>query len=237
MLAELSDHTTALHNQSICTVGEKSMKIHRPGHCIFGRKSGLPPESTSYVMHAIYVLLMWIMGKSILDDVNKRFPLMNNSAVSFEMLSSVKSIYNNVDSSVLPVDSSHQVRNKWKTKLLRDSAVGCYWVQLDLKGHIGIRAEHACAVNTFRDWRQCANSMQREATIIGNRGRADYVQKNDVEDLTNEHAGDKIFSLFLNLDLSRVTSIIRLRKRTVKDSTYMQAAQTDAKYKNRRVTR
>ena len=79
--------------------------------------------------------------------------------------------------------------------------------------------------------------MQRVATIIDNRGRADYVQKEDVEDLTNEHVGDKIFSLFLNLDSSRVTSIIKLRKRTGKHSTYLQAAQTEAKHKDRRVTR
>ena len=96
MLAELLDHTTALPNQSIYTVGEGSTTIHRSGHHTFGQKSDLPSDSTSCAMHVIHALVAWITGKSMLDDVNKRFPLMNNVGASFGMLSSVKSIYDNV---------------------------------------------------------------------------------------------------------------------------------------------
>ena len=93
------------------------MKIYRPGHCIFFWKSDLPPESTSCVMCVIYVLVMWITGKSILDNANKQFPLLNNAGVSFGILSSVQLINDNVEWSILPIKSSHQGSSKWKTKL------------------------------------------------------------------------------------------------------------------------
>ena len=128
-------------------------------------------------MHAIEVLMLWITGRSILKDANQRFPLTNNTGISFGMLCTVKAFYEQIAWQVLPVDTSRLGSKKWKTKLFRDTPVGYYWVQLNLKGSTLVPAEHVCAVHIFKDWRKCDNSSQRTAKIIDNRGRADCVQK------------------------------------------------------------
>jgi len=69
----------------------------------------------------------------VLDDINDQFLLVNNVGVSFGMLSSVKSIYEEIDWTILPVDSIKQGIKAWKTKLFQDSLEGYYWVQVDLK--------------------------------------------------------------------------------------------------------
>ena len=73
--------------------------------------------------------------------------------------------------------------------------------------------------------------------IIDNRGRGDYVQKEDVKDLTSEHARDTIFSLFLQLEKSRATSIIKLKYRTTRNSAYLQESQTESLDLDRRLPR
>ena len=54
--------------------------------------------------------------------------------------------------------------------------------------------------------------------IIDNRGQANCAQREDVEDLTDNYVGDKIFKLFLNLEQSRLTSIINIKKQLHRDS-------------------
>ena len=51
----------------------------------------------SCTVAAIVALVMWIVGVNELDQVNNRFPLMNNIGVSFVMLSSVEIVYKLVD--------------------------------------------------------------------------------------------------------------------------------------------
>ena len=149
----------------------------------------------------------------------------------------MQSFCENIAWSVLPADSSWQGSSKWKTKLFRDTPLGYYWVQLNLKGSTLIPAEHVCAVHIFKDWRKCKDSSQHVAKITDNRGNADYVQKMDVEELSDENAGDKIFALFLGVEHSRLTNIINLKRRQHKDSAYRQAVKTEARFIDRRVTR
>ena len=121
--------------------------------------------------------------------------------------------------------------------MFRDRPVGFYCAQLDLKKSLSIAAEHLCVAHIFKDWKQCTDSKQRFAIIIDNQGRGDYVQKGDVEDLTSEHTGDTIFSLSLQLENSQVTSIIKLKRRTTRNSAYLQASETESLYLDRRITR
>ena len=79
--------------------------------------------------------------------------------------------------------------------------------------------------------------MQRIAYLIDNRRRGDYVQRGDIENESDKNVGDNIFSLFLSLVNSRLTSIIRLKPRTDKNLTYLQVSQTELQYKDRRLTR
>ena len=106
-----------------------------------------------------------------------------------------------------------------------------------MKGSTLIPTEHVCAVHIFKDWKKCKDSSQRIAKIIDNRDNADYVQKEDVEDLSDENVGDKIFKLFLGMEHSRLTNIINLKRRQHKDSAYHQAVKTEARFIDRRITR
>ena len=48
--------------------------------------------------------------------------------------------------------------------------------------------------------------------VIDNRGWADYAQKEGIEDLTYNYVGDKIFKLVLNLEQSRLISVVNVKK-------------------------
>ena len=79
--------------------------------------------------------------------------------------------------------------------------------------------------------------MQKIAYLIDNCGRGDYVQRGDVENTSDKNVGNHIFNLFLGLANSRLILIIRLKSQTDKNSTYLQALQTELQYKDRRLTR
>ena len=234
---EIKNRLTATPSSVIRPVGAWKGRLRSSAAFTFGTPSKSSTEPLSCAMHAINILMVWITGKSILKETNQRFPLTNNIGISFGMLCSVPSVYNNISWSVLPVDSSLQGSSRWKTKLFRDVPLGHYWVQLDLTGSTLIPAEHVCAVHIFSDWKRCNNSSRRIAKIIDNRGNAGYVQKEDVEDLDDMKVGDKIFQLFLGMDHSRLTNIINLKRRQHRDSEYHHAVETERQLSNRRVTR
>ena len=128
MEKEIKDHLTANPSSALRPAGEEKMRLRSSAAYTFGRPSNNSSESLSCAMHAINILMMWITGKSVLEEINQRFPLTNNAGISFGMLCSVQSVYGNIAWSVLPVDSSLQGSSKWKTKLFRDTPLGYYWV-------------------------------------------------------------------------------------------------------------
>ena len=81
-------------------------------------------------MAVIAALVLWIAGVDILDQVNDRFPPMNNIGVSFAMLSSVEIVYELVDWEFLPVESAKRGGTLWKSKLFRElmlDSIRCNW--------------------------------------------------------------------------------------------------------------
>ena len=84
-----------------------SRPLYRPGRYNFGPKSASPSQ-LSCATFAIYILVYWITGMSVINAINDRFSLMNNIGQSFGMLSSVKEIYEYIDWKYLPVDSTIQ---------------------------------------------------------------------------------------------------------------------------------
>ena len=116
----------------------------------YGQKGELPSEMISCATYAMHILVMQISGISVMEDINNQFLLMNNAGASFGMLSSIKSIYENIDWSILPVDSTYQGSGFWETKLFRDSPEEFYWVQLDLKKSLPIAAKHVCVVHILK---------------------------------------------------------------------------------------
>ena len=69
------------------------------------RKTGFPLEKISCATHTMRILVIWIAGIPVMNDINNHFPLMNNTGASFGMLSSIKSIYENINWSILPVEA------------------------------------------------------------------------------------------------------------------------------------
>ena len=61
--------------------------------------------------------------------------------------------------------------------------------------------------------------------------QGDYMQKSDV-DSSNSNVGEKILSLFLGVSSYRIVSVIKLKACAEKNSTYVQALQTELKYKD-----
>ena len=110
-------------------------------------------------------------------------------------------------------------------------------MQLDLQDSLKFTAEHVIAVYILTDWKLCNDPKQNIAFLTDNRDGGDYVQKCDVNELTDVDAGEKIFRLFLNLPNSRIMLIIRLKSRTWQTSTYKQASRIELEYRDRRLTR
>ena len=238
MLAELANHLQATPKSAIkLRIGGMGKIKHRTGHFTCVRAGGASDSKLSCAVFAMETLFKLITGNSVLADINAQFPLMNNAGMSFGMLTSVKAIYEKLDWSFLPVDSTKQGSKVWMIKLFRECPVGFYWVQVDLKQSINIAADHVVAVQIVQDWKQCTFPKQRIAVLMDNRGHTCYVEREDVEDTLDAEAGERIFSLFMNFEHIRLTSIIRLKCRTRKNSTHQQASVTEQQLKDRRLTR
>ena len=93
-------------------------------------------------------------------------------------------------------------------------------MQVDLRDSIKFTAEYVIAVYILMDWKLCNNPKQNIAFLTDNREGGDYIQKCDLNKVSNVDVGEQIFSLFLNLPNSRIMSIIRLKSRTAQNSTY-----------------
>ena len=100
---------------------------------------------------AIETLFQWIIGTSVLVDINVRFPLMNNVSLSVGMLSSIKVIYKKLDWSSLLVENTKQGSKVWMIKLFQEHPIGFYWVQADLKDILNFAADHVISVQIVQD--------------------------------------------------------------------------------------
>ena len=238
MLAELANHLQATPKSAIkLRIDGMGKSKERTGDFTCVRTGGASDAKLSCAVFAMETLFKLITGKSVLAAINDQFPLLNNAGVSFGMLTSVKALHEKIDWSFLPVDSTKQGSKVWMIKLFRECPVGFYWVQVDLKKSINIAADHVLAVQIVQDWKQCTLPKQRIAVLMDNSGRTCYVEREDVEDALDAEAGERIFNKFMNCEHIRLTSIVRLKCRTRKNSTYQQARATEQQLKNRRLTR
>ena len=64
--------------------------------------------------------------------------------------------------------------------------------------------------------------------LLDNQGRYDFMQLRDINIKRGVDAGETILSLFVGIPNSQITSIIRLKPCTEKNSTYFQASWTAA---------
>ena len=88
-----------------------------------------------------------------------------------------------------------------------------------------------------KDWELCEDPDGCVACLIDNRDRVDYEQRSDVDVQSEIDAGETILSLFLGIPKCRITSIIKVKSGTRKNSTYAQASRTAKEYADCRVTR
>ena len=238
MLAELADHTTAPSAAALQLAGNGTKQSRgRTAAYTFGQKNTNTDKHILCSVAAMSVLVQWITGIDVLDQINERFPPMNNVGLSFAMISSVEIIYELIDWQFLPVESTIAGSKLWKTKLFCELPVGFYWVQLDLRDSVTFTAEHVVAVHIMTDWRLCENPEENVIHLFDNRGQGDFVQMKDIDVKRSVDVGETIFSLFLGIPHSRITSIIKLKRRTAKNSTYAQASRTANGHRDRRLTR
>ena len=238
MLAELRDHNTAPFSATLQPLG-RGCKRHRarPGAYTFGTNHIFTDRPMSCAVAAIVALVMWIAGVDVLDPVNERFPPLNNIGVLFAMISSVEIVCELIDWEFLPVESTKRGSILWKSKLFRELDAGFYWVQLDLRDSVQFAAEHVIAVHIMKDWKLCDDPEENVVCLLDNRGCHDFVQVKDIDLERGIDAGETILSLFLGIPNSRVTSIIRLKPRAEKNSSYARAVQTAVEFKDKRMTR
>ena len=125
MVKELEDFLTAPPESALRPAGNESRQLRSSAAHTFG-KSADASDSLLCALCAINVLMIWITGQCVLRDINQLFLLMNNAGISFGMLCSVQSFYEQIAWSALPVDATLQGSKTWKTKLFRDVPLGYY---------------------------------------------------------------------------------------------------------------
>ena len=106
MLSELEDHMTAPPKDAIKPLGRGiQCRLYNTAAYTYGLKSCFSTNSMSYTIFIMYILYQWITRKSMLNDINDQFLLVNDIGIFFGILSSVKSIYEKINWTILPVDS------------------------------------------------------------------------------------------------------------------------------------
>ena len=88
--------------------------------------------------------------------------------------------------------------------------IAFYWVQVNLKNSSLFAAEQIITACILKDWKLCSNAKEKIPYLLDNCGQEDYTQKEDIENEANNKVRKNIFSLFLKLENSKVTSIIKL---------------------------
>ena len=121
--------------------------------------------------------------------------------------------------------------------MFRELVVGFYWAQLDLRDSAQFTAEHAIVVHIIEDWKVHDDPEENVMRLLDNRGCSDFAQLRDINVKRGVDAGETILSLFLGIPNSQITSIIRLKPRAEKNSSYVQASNAAAEFKDRRLTR
>ena len=102
-------------------------------------------------MFAIYNLVHWITGISVINTINDKFSLINDISQSFRMLSSAKEIYELISWEYLSIDSTIQESKIWKIKLFCDLDKEYYWVQVDLRDSLQLITEYVTKVHIIID--------------------------------------------------------------------------------------
>ena len=238
MVQETQGYLTAPYAAAIRPLAPGVGKhVGRPGPCKFRSTQTSSAPRLSCAVTAISALNQWITGINFLPQINECFPLVNNIGRSFAMLSSAEIAYELIDWEFLPVDATISGSKIWKSKLFRELKVSYYWVQLDLRDSLPVVAEHAVAVHIMKDWELFKDLDGCAASLTDNRGSVDYVQRSDVDAQSRIDAGTTIFSLFLRMPTCRITSIIKVKSNTRKNSTYAQASRGAKAHADRRMTR
>ena len=107
-ILQVLTNTTTVPPVSTIQVTAKGMRTNVQKYATYTHicKSCLPCPFLSYAVFAMDKLYEWIIGASALYAINNRFLLMNDVGLSFGMLSSVKLLYENLDWTILLVDTT-----------------------------------------------------------------------------------------------------------------------------------
>ena len=90
---------------------------------------------------------------------------------------------------------------------------------MNLRNSVQFTAEHIVAVHVFKDWQLCDNPSNNVACLMDNCSQEDFVQICNINVKQGVDVGKTIFSLFLGIPNSCLTSIMKLKPHTEKNST------------------
>ena len=76
-------------------------------------------------------------------------------------------------------------------------------------------------VHIFKNWQMSEDPSKNVACLMGNCDQGDFVQLSDIDVKCGVDVGDIIFSLFLRIPNSCLTSIIKLKPCAMKHSAYL----------------
>ena len=114
-MRELKTHTSGLPNQGVRSIVSGMKRIFLSSSDFIRKNDGSIPHLLCLVF-ALSRIFELTTGRTMLHEIIKICPLLNNSEVSFPMLFSHESIYQNLDFKILPVLTTIAGRKLWSLK-------------------------------------------------------------------------------------------------------------------------
>ena len=148
-------------------------------------------------MNTIIRVAELVTRKYIKRYINKRFPLTNNTSISFIMIYSYQVVHESLDYKVFLVAIIIEGTKHQMPSLFTSLEKGVYQVQVNLKNSIELPAYHVIVILIVKNYSDCIIAEEVIAIMQDNRGEIGLVQKVDIDKAKILQICRSIFLVFL----------------------------------------
>ena len=150
-----------------------------------------------YPAHAMIIIANWLIGKSLLEDINKVCPLVNLREIYFGLLYSVPEACSQLDCHMIHVSYDYEGTNLWLLNVFYNRETGAYLVQVNVNPSVGDQAHNALAVYAMKKRTSYTLPNLIVAIVTDNSKIMGHVQKMDVDEAVEQESGVGMFQKFL----------------------------------------
>ena len=235
-LSNVQDHTEALPIMAT----PKQIAGYKKSLLVSTQYARLQDGSMPTIACATYamsLIMKFITGDSVIDEIENRFPPANHICVSFALLYSIPLIHQQLDYQVINFHRSDSTNNLAMLDLFRYRTVGVHWVDAQLITHRLLKANHALVLHILRKFDSSDHPDDVVASLQDNREEIGLVQAKDIKEAIKSNSGLHIFQLFLGEVPVTLANIVLFKRRSSDSNTLVRAREVNSLLQNRPHTR